>query len=129
MASLTYAAGAGSRGLLYSVGPDCVVCALDAATGSEVMRFKAGGHALSCVGAAPDRQSVLVASSSLALWSVVRQKRLAKFMGHTVSLPLLTDARMAGCSSRALPHPQYQAGTGRVVPRGVPLGLTDLCMH
>ena len=87
VASLAYAAGAGSSGLLYSVGADCVVCALDAATGAEVMRFKAGSHALSCVGAAPDCQSVLVASSSLALWSVVRQKRQAKFMGHMVSLP------------------------------------------
>lgn len=91
MASLAYAAGAGSSGLLYSVGADCMVCALDAATGAEVMRFKAGSHALACIGAAPDCQSVLVASSSLALWSVVKQKRLAKFMGHTVSLPFLSS--------------------------------------
>lgn len=36
-------------------------------------------------GAAADSQSVLVGSSSLALWSVVEQKRLAKFTGHAVS--------------------------------------------
>ena len=84
VASLAYAAGAGSNGLLYSVGADCNVCALDAASGAEVMKFRAGSHALSCVGATPGCQSVLVGSSSLALWSVVRQKRLAKFMGHTV---------------------------------------------
>ena len=84
VASLAYAAGAGSNGLLYSVGADCNVCALDAASGAEVMRFRAGSHALSCVGATPGCQSVLVGSSSLALWSIVRQKRLAKFMGHTV---------------------------------------------
>ena len=84
VASLAYAAGAGRNGLLYSVGADCNVCALDAASGAEVMKFRAGSHALSCVGATPGCQSVLVGSSSLALWSVVRQKRLAKFMGHTV---------------------------------------------
>ena len=89
MASLAYAAGAGSSGLVYSVGADCMVSALDAATGAEVMKFKAGSHALTCVGASPDCQSVLVGSSSLALWSLVRQKRLAKFMGHTVRTAVL----------------------------------------
>lgn len=32
-----------------------------------------------------DCQSVLVGSSSLALWNVAEQKRIAKFMGHSVS--------------------------------------------
>lgn len=32
-----------------------------------------------------DCQSVLVGSSSLALWNIAEQKRVAKFMGHSVS--------------------------------------------
>ena len=62
------------------------------------MKFKAGNHALSCVGATPGCQSVLVGSSSLALWSVVLQKRLAKFMGHSVSATfcLATIGEQAG---------------------------------
>ena len=94
VASLAYAAAAGSNGLLYSVGADCNVCALDAASGAEVMKFRAGSHALSCVGATPGCQSVLVGSSSLALWSIVRQKRLAKFMGHTVGPSLFRPLSM-----------------------------------
>ena len=31
-----------------------------------------------------DAQSVLVGSAGLALWSVAEQKRVAKFMGHSV---------------------------------------------
>ncbi len=53
--------------------------------GAQVVLFKAGSHALACVGAVPDAQSLLVGSASLALWSVARQKRIARFMGHTVS--------------------------------------------
>ncbi|KAK9919005.1 hypothetical protein WJX75_008642 [Coccomyxa subellipsoidea] len=84
--SLAYEADAGASGLLYSVGADGSVCALDAASGAQVVKFKAGSHPLSCVGAAPDCQSVLVGSSSLALYNVAEQKRVAKFMGH--SLPV-----------------------------------------
>lgn len=36
VASLAYAAGAGSSGLLYSVGADCMVCGLDAGSGAQV---------------------------------------------------------------------------------------------
>jgi hypothetical protein len=35
-----------------------------------------------------DCQSVLVGSSSLALYNVAEQKRVAKFMGHSVSTGL-----------------------------------------
>ncbi|EIE18810.1 NUC189-domain-containing protein [Coccomyxa subellipsoidea C-169] len=84
--SLAFEADAGAAGLLYSVGSNNHVCALDVASGAQVVKFKAGSHPLSCVGAAPDCQSVLVGSSSLALWNVAEQKRVAKFMGH--SLPV-----------------------------------------
>lgn len=104
VASMAYAAGAGSSGLVYSVGADCMVCALDAATGAEVMKFKAGSHALTCVGASPDCQSVLVGSSSLALWSLVRQKRLAKFMGHTVRTAIHPGGLAQTMQALGLPH-------------------------
>jgi hypothetical protein len=51
--SLAYAEDAGSAGMLYSVGRDGHVCALDASTGAQVLRFKAGRHPLACIGAAP----------------------------------------------------------------------------
>lgn len=68
----------------------------------QVVRFKAGSHALACVGAAPDAQSLLVASASLALWSVAQQKRIAKFMGHTVRSYLPHHARLFMLSSAAI---------------------------
>ena len=53
MTSLAFEADAGAAGLLYSVGSNNHVCALDAASGAQVVKFKAGSHPLSCVGAAP----------------------------------------------------------------------------
>ncbi|CAL8463784.1 g3318 [Coccomyxa elongata] len=90
VASLAFEAEAGAAGVLYSVGADSRVCALDASSGEQVLKFKAGSHPLTCIGAARDCQSVLVGSSSLALWNIAEQKRLAKFMGH--SLPVCAIA-------------------------------------
>ena len=58
--SLAYEADAGASGLLYSVGADGSVCALDAASGAQVVKFKAGSHPLSCVGAAPGQSTTLL---------------------------------------------------------------------
>lgn len=53
VASLAFADGAGASGMVYSVGADSQVAALEASSGAQVLRFKASSHPLSCVGAAP----------------------------------------------------------------------------
>lgn len=57
MASLAFEAEAGAAGMLYSVGADSRVCALDASSGEQVLKFKAGSHSLTCVGAAQGQQA------------------------------------------------------------------------
>jgi hypothetical protein len=46
----------------------------------------AGGVSLRCALRCADCQSVLVGSSSLALWNVAEQKRIGKFVGHSVRI-------------------------------------------
>ena len=53
VASLAFEAEAGAAGMLYSVGADSRVFALDASSGEQVLKFKAGSHPLTCIGAAP----------------------------------------------------------------------------
>lgn len=53
VAALAYSEGGGSGGLVYSVGADCQVVALEAASGQKALRFKAGNHPLSAAAASP----------------------------------------------------------------------------
>ena len=53
VAALVYSEGGGSAGLLYSVGADCQVAALEAATGQQALRFRAGNHPLCAAAASP----------------------------------------------------------------------------
>ncbi|KAL0051933.1 hypothetical protein WJX82_004755 [Trebouxia sp. C0006] len=74
-------AGAGSHHI-YSVGTDAMACTIDALTGKVQQQFEAGKHALTCVKAASDGQSLLLGSSGLAVWDAVTQQRLYKYPGH-----------------------------------------------
>ncbi|KAK9833465.1 hypothetical protein WJX81_007454 [Elliptochloris bilobata] len=87
--SVANAAGAGAGGMVYCVGADAAVCALDPSSGTLAARWGAGNHPLACVAASPGCQAVLVGSSSLALWDVACQKRTAKLTGHTTPVQAL----------------------------------------
>lgn len=53
MAALAYAEEAGAGGLLYAVGADCRVVALETGAGAQVLRFRAGKHPLRAAAASP----------------------------------------------------------------------------
>ncbi|KAL0027112.1 hypothetical protein WJX79_006926 [Trebouxia sp. C0005] len=74
-------AGAGSQHI-YSVGTDAMACTIDALNGKLQQQFEAGKHALTCVKAASDGQSLLLGSSGLAVWDAVTRQRLYKYPGH-----------------------------------------------
>ncbi len=50
---MAYAGGAGAGGMLYSVGADAFVCALEPSGGSLATRWAAGNHPLTSVAASP----------------------------------------------------------------------------
>ena len=76
------------------------------------MKFKAGNHALSCVGATPGCQSVLVGSSSLALWSVSTAEAPGKVHGthggHYIFLRRFQKNELA-CCQQLQEHSKTQA--------------------
>ena len=51
--SVAYAAGAGAGGMVYCVGADAAVCALEPSGGALAARWSAGSHPLACVAASP----------------------------------------------------------------------------
>ena len=51
--SAAYAAGAGAGGMIYCVGADAAVCALEPSGGALAARWSAGSHPLACVAASP----------------------------------------------------------------------------
>ena len=51
--SAAYAAGAGAGGMVYCVGADAAVCALEPSGGALAARWSAGNHPLACVAASP----------------------------------------------------------------------------
>lgn len=51
--SVAYAAGAGAGGMVYCVGADAAVCALEPSGGALAARWSAGSHPLACVTASP----------------------------------------------------------------------------
>ena len=51
--SAAYAAGAGAGGMVYCVGADAAVCALEPSGGALAARWGAGSHPLACVAASP----------------------------------------------------------------------------
>lgn len=53
VAALAYAEEAGAGGLLYAMGADARVVALETGAGEQVLRFKAGKHPLRAAAASP----------------------------------------------------------------------------
>ncbi|DBB17672.1 TPA: hypothetical protein ACH3X3_002712 [Trebouxia sp. C0006] len=115
-------AGAGSHHI-YSVGTDAMACTIDALTGKVQQQFEAGKHALTCVKAASDGQSLLLGSSGLAVWDAVTQQRLYKYPGHVTPADALAyspDGQYALSSSLGERHVAVWKATGKASKKTKP---------
>lgn len=104
---VTCLAFAGSNGLLCS-GPDGQVCCLDPSSGAVKRRFRGSKHAVSGAAASPDGSKLLLGGSTLALWDLAAEARIAKFTGHTMPVrsiafaPTGNHALSAAASERSI---------------------------
>ncbi|DBA79915.1 TPA: hypothetical protein ACH3X1_008129 [Trebouxia sp. C0004] len=114
--------GAGSHHI-YSVGTDAMACTIDALTGKVQQQFEAGKHALTCVKATSDGQSLLLGSSGLAVWDAVTQQRLYKYPGHVTPADALAyspDGQYALSSSQGERHVAVWKATGKASKKTKP---------
>ncbi|DBA70251.1 TPA: hypothetical protein ACH3X2_012157 [Trebouxia sp. C0005] len=115
-------AGAGSQHI-YSVGTDAMACTIDALNGKLQQQFEAGKHALTCVKAASDGQSLLLGSSGLAVWDAVTRQRLYKYPGHVTPADALAyspDGQYALSSSQGERHVAVWKATGKASKKTKP---------
>ncbi|KAI8470283.1 MAG: hypothetical protein J3K34DRAFT_521515 [Monoraphidium minutum] len=79
---LAFAAGGG----LLCSGRDGQVVCLDPGSGAVRRRFRGSKHPVSGAAASPDGTKLLLGSSTLALWDLEADARIAKFSGHTTAV-------------------------------------------